>query len=591
MVVRVQDTDPNSLAFRDAWSDLAGHPLFEPLTGHDWTRPYATAEMDGRPMPGLARVTAAGRIVAGSARRLDKEEWRWVLAHCLLHLGFGHFEEAAPDAAYRAAACVAVSRFQRAVKLGREPDPLPEVLPGADEAALAARWRREGVPPGLVDMADLVLRPITFEAGREPRWPDRFAHGLSAAAVAGVEVAGGARQTVGGAKTVRQPWDLAMSWFIGSYPLLGGVAAGFALIADGPLARAWGVSIAAVSAEAGEIYVNPWRSLSTDEWRFVLAHELLHVALRHADRGGARDPYLWNVACDFVINGWLVEMGVGVLPDGVLHDPEFAGCSAEQVYDRIAGDLRRMRKLATLRGQGAGDMLGEPLPWAGRRAGGVDLDEYCRRALLTGFAYHQSSGRGTLPAGLVAEIRVLEQPPLPWDVRLARWFDEHVPMTEPVRSYARPSRRQAATPDIPRPGRHLPWEPVPRGTFGVVVDTSGSMGPAVMGKALGAIASYATARNVPAARVVFCDAAAYDAGYLPVDQIAGRVRVRGRGGTVLQRAVDLLERADDFPADGPVLVITDGECDVLRIRRAHAFLIPRGARLPFTPRGPVFSLR
>jgi hypothetical protein len=50
---------------------------------------------------------------------------------------------------------------------------------------------------------------------------------------------------------------------------------------------------------------------------------------------------------------------------------------------------------------------------------------------------------------------------------------------------------------------------------------------------------------VPAARVVFGDASAYDAGYLAVDQIAGRVR--GRGGTVLQPAIDLLERAVDFP--------------------------------------------
>jgi predicted metal-dependent peptidase len=589
---RVAESDPNTLAFQAAWGELAGHPLFEPMTAFDYPRPHATVAIVAAPLPALARVSTDGSIVVSRTRRLAKDEWRWVLAHCLLHLGFDHLAPGAEDdAAYRAAACLAVSRFQRAVKLGREPDPLPDLLPTAEEEELAARWRRQGVPPELAAAPDLDLSPVRFRPGHEPCWPDRFALGLSAAAVAGVEVAGGARDSVSGGTTQRPPWQLAMSWFIGSYPLLGGVAAGFTLVADGPLARAWEISIAAVSAGAGEIYVNPWRTLSEAEWRFVLAHELLHVALRHADRGGGRDPYLWNVACDFVINGWLVEMGVGVLPDGVLYDPEFAGSSAEQVYDRIAGDLRRIRKLATLRGQGAGDMLGEPLPWAGRRDGGVDLDEYCRRALLTGFAYHQSSGRGLLPAGLVAEIRVLEQPPVPWDVRLARWFSEFVPLVEPVRTYARPSRRQAATPDIPRPGRHRPEEAVRRSTFGVVVDTSGSMGAALMGKALGAIASYATARDVPAARVVFCDAAAYDAGYLPVADIAGRVRIRGRGGTRLQPAIDLLERAEDFPPGGPILVITDGECDVLRIRRPHAYLMPRGARLPFTPRGPVFSLR
>jgi len=172
-----------------------------------------------------------------------------------------------------------------------------------------------------------------------------------------------------------------------------------------------------------------------------------------------------------------------------------------------------------------------------------------------------------------------------------RWFDEFVPRPEPVRSYARPSRRQSSTPDIPRAGRYFPPEEIARCTFGAVLDTSGSMDRKLLGKALGAIASYAGARDVPAARVVFCDAAAHDAGYLPVAEIAERVRVRGRGGTVLQPGVDLLHRADDFPPGAPVLVITDGWCDVLRVRREHAYLIPHGARLPFTARGPVFRVQ
>jgi hypothetical protein len=116
------------------------------------------------------------------------------------------------------------------------------------------------------------------------------------------------------------------------------------------------------------------------------------------------------------------------------------------------------------------------------------------------------------------------------------------------------------------------------------------MSAGLLGKALGAIASYAEARDVPAARVVFCDAGPYDAGYLAVTEIAGRVRVRGRGGTVLQPGIDLLQRADDFPPGAPLLVITDADCDVLRVRREHAYLIPPGRRLPFTPRGPVFRV-
>jgi predicted metal-dependent peptidase len=91
-------------------------------------------------------------------------------------------------------------------------------------------------------------------------------------------------------------------------------------------------------------------------------------------------------------------------------------------------------------------------------------------------------------------------------------------------------------------------------------------------------------------RVFFCDAIAYDAGYLSADDIAGRVRVRGRGGTVLQPGVDRLENAEDFPSKGPILVITDGWCDRVTIRRDHAFLMPKGRSLPFPPKGPVFRM-
>ena len=128
-------------------------------------------------------------------------------------------------------------------------------------------------------------------------------------------------------------------------------------------------------------------------------------------------------------------------------------------------------------------------------------------------------------------------------------------------------------------------------TFAVVLDTSGSMDRDLLGKALGAIASYGVAREVEAVRLVFCDAAAYDEGYVRPEEIAGRVRIKGRGGTVLQPGLDLLDQAGDFPKTGPVLIITDGVCDVLRVRREHAFLIPAGAGLPFAPRGPVFRVR
>ena len=80
--------------------------------------------------------------------------------------------------------------------------------------------------------------------------------------------------------------------------------------------------------------------------------------------------------------------------------------------------------------------------------------------------------------------------------------------------------------------------------------------------------------------------------YLAPEDIAGRVKVTGRGGTILQPGVDCLEQANDFPKDGPILIITDGEIENdLKVRREHAFLLPRGNRLPFRARGEVFYFR
>ncbi|EPD67454.1 DUF2201 family putative metallopeptidase [Streptomyces sp. HGB0020] len=550
------------------------------------------------PRDGLVVVDSDADLHIHRRRLADPAAWAWALAHAVLHLGFGHVpaakgERTQPDRFDLAARCVVVNRFLLTFTIGTTPEDLPASYPDGDEEQLAARWRRDGLPAVYERCGtagpepDQLLVPWTDWLGQPPDHQLAFATALTRTVSAAMDMAGGRRDSLSGDVVPQRPWQRALSWFISSYPLLGGIAAGIKLVADAELTRAHGISVAAVNPEAGEIYINPLRAFEDEEWRFVLAHEMLHAALRHGDRCGARDPYLFNIACDYVINGWLCEMQIGTMPEGLLHDPELKGLSAEEVYDRIAGDLRRMRRLSTLRGKGLGDVLGAPL---GSPRDYVDLDEFYRRGLSQGLDLHQQQGRGFLPGGLVEEIRALSHPPLPWDAQLARWFDEFVPRPEPVRSYARPSRRQASTPDIPRAGRYFPPEEIARCTFGVVLDTSGSMNRTLLGKALGAIASYAEARDVPAARVVFCDAAPHDAGYVPVTEIAGRVRVHGRGGTVLQPGIDLLHRADDFAPGAPILVITDGWCDVLRVRREHAYLIPEGARLPFTARGPVFRV-
>lgn len=569
------------------------HPLFSILLQHVTVYRHENFRY---PEEGLAAAGSEGCIYCNPKRRAEPEQWARALAHCLLHFGMEHFQEKERPIEWNIACDCIVEKFLSDLKFGSPlyDNSLPAGL--RDEEKLyqrlctAGKAEYTGFGTAGIGVQDMLFSAEKYRYGQPPpQWSRVFAAGLTAAVRSAVSVACGYTDAITrDAKEIRTRAYKAKQWFISSYPLLGAVAANFKLIEDPLTCHRMEITIAAVCPALCEIYINPAYPLHSDELRFVMAHEFLHAALRHDARQQWRDAYLWNVACDYVINQWLTEMGVGERPEGLLYDEQFKGLNAEAVYDRIVTDMRTYRKLATLRGAGLGDIL----PGGRAACTDVDLDEFYRRALSQGLSYHQEQGRGYLPEGLIEEIRALSHPPIPWDVQLARWFDEQFTPVEKTRTYARPSRRQFSTPDIPRPNWVISQAALDGRTFGVVLDTSGSMERATLAAALGAIASYSAARDVPAARIIFCDAQAYDAGFMKPEDIAGTVKVKGRGGTVLQPGINLLEEADDFPREAPLLIITDGYCDRLVLYgREHAFLIPYGAQLPFVPKGKVFRMR
>lgn len=83
--------------------------------------------------------------------------------------------------------------------------------------------------------------------------------------------------------------------------------------------------------------------ISEDELLFVIAHEVLHCALGHTTRRGGRDPYLWNIACDHVVNLMLLSAGFKSMPKGGYADPAYKGMSAEQVYSILEKQQQAQR--------------------------------------------------------------------------------------------------------------------------------------------------------------------------------------------------------------------------------------------------------
>ena len=551
---------------------------------------------------------ARASIACNYQFNLTVEEWQYIIGQALLHLGLNHVQPEYDTPEGRVACELYARNYLHQLGMGKKPIRFREF---PDDAALPLR-DEQSLKKFLLD------QHLTYEyqhrgiGGNEPSWIiDRSISTLDPKLMAAREQTFvlGLKETVRRAveeateviKQLREHSELsprvaeANQWVVSSFPLLSALASSFTIIESEAVYKSMQIDIAAVNPELKEVYLNPsprW-GFSVDEWIFILLHEYLHVGLRHDLRQQGRDAYFWNVACDYVINGWLVEMDVGKLPQvGMLYDPELKGRSAEDIYDDLVKNLRWQRRLAKMQtpcGRNKPDIIKEkPVSWW-LKGEGVGLDEFYRRCLMEGLDYTKEQGRGFMPAGLVEEIKAINQRPIPWDVQLTKWLDEFFPAIERRRTYSRMSRRQSATPDIARPSWHRPEDEDQTRTFGVILDTSGSMSRKELAMALGAISSYAQSREVRMVRLVYCDAAPYDAGFIEAETLLDRVEIKGRGGTVLQPAIDLLQKAEDFPTRGPLLIITDGGIENrLTVRMEHAYLMAQGQRLPFKTANSVF---
>ena len=172
---------------------------------------------------------------------------------------------------------------------------------------------------------------------------------------------------------------------------------------------------ATAATDGRDIWINPhfWAELSSAQCDGLLLHEVLHCALLHIPRRGPRDPLLWNIAGDIVINGIIIQAGFE-LPYGALRDQKLQELRVEEAYELLLNDSKRFSLAAPdlLEGSGHGDGvadLGGPMSEERRR----NLEVYWRHAREQASALAQSA-RGDFPAGLKREWRALEAAQLDW---------------------------------------------------------------------------------------------------------------------------------------------------------------------------------
>ena len=93
------------------------------------------------------------------------------------------------------------------------------------------------------------------------------------------------------------------------------------------------------------IYYNPkyLESLSVEEKTFIFSHEVCHIAFNHILRSEDKDPELWNIATDGVINQFLKRDGLKMAPGGV-DMAEAINYDAEQLYEKLLQEKQQRQQ-------------------------------------------------------------------------------------------------------------------------------------------------------------------------------------------------------------------------------------------------------
>ena len=330
---------------------------------------------------------------------------------------------------------------------------------------------------------------------------------------------------------------------------------------------------------SGRLVANPdfTARLNDNDLVFVLAHELLHLALRTHERAKGSGQLEFNYAHDYIINDMLRSaLGVATIPAGGLDMPGAREKSAEQIVvemrrngDFVSSRTRVWDGELTVAGRvfgpqaagngmpgsdESGDVLGDvreremfPEDAADQARRAKEVGELAARGLALGRAMGAMRGRGTEAGAarqLVDALRGIYS--TPWQMALQTWLEGVVPGE---RTFARPSRRGADRADVVLPGRRRhSW------MLNVVLDTSGSMSEEIP-RALGAIADFCDAAAVDDIRLVQCDTQVTSDEVLTPAALAA-YEVSGYGGSDLTPA--MLALADD-PRVTAAIVITDGD--------------------------------
>lgn len=303
-------------------------------------------------------------------------------------------------------------------------------------------------------------------------------------------------------------------------------------------------SVPTAATDGEDIFINAKfvRSLSSPQLDGLLLHEVLHAALLHVPRRGARERQLWNVAADIVVNGMIAQQQSFELPAGALRDQKLEDLSVEEIYELLLKNNKTCPQCDA-------DLLYEPID--GKSDGSLDaarqkaLETHWRNAMQQAIAVARSSNnQGSIPAGIQRELTALTQAQLDWRSYLWRY------LVRTPTDFTGFDRRFI--------GQRLYLEALEGETVQVfvAVDTSGSVGESELRLFLSEVVGILNSYPHLKCQLYYVDADAYGPYELTTD--SPLPKPVGGGGTSFVPFFDKVNEQSDWYSSGVCVYLTDG---------------------------------
>jgi predicted metal-dependent peptidase len=354
--------------------------------------------------------------------------------------------------------------------------------------------------------------------------------------------------------------------------------------------------------------------LPIEHLKFAILHEVLHCVMRHPARRGSRDPEIWNIATDLVVNGILVYVEAMDHPTWIVLDKKYHGknpdtdkeWTAETIYDDLMKDAEGAKKKWKIKcacvqkdptaapgsgngdkkdekaegsgkgdgkgqkgdkdqkgsgkgdqqdGDGGGDQQGEPCdvfidPRGWDAPWDRSTDEEWKQAAIQ--TEQMAKMRGTAPGWLTKLVEELVEPPVPIEKIIQHIVGSHISQETTWRN---PNRRFISR------GMVLPSYVKDKKDIVFIIDTSGSVSDVDALNFLGLGQRAMKSKGINEMRIMQCDMRIVDDAR--IKNLAGfklhvkRTGLKGRGGTSFKPPFERLEEERVLWTTSCIIYLTD----------------------------------